>query len=657
MMGIFWRSDNLRKIVLCCFSLAVLSGYHFAEGQKNDVFADIKKKYPDQPEVILNKIKTISISVEKDNLKIDSDNFSESIILNDNINNISSSLNNVYFSSFQQLEDIKAYTYAPYKDSYKKIEIKNYREKPNLNSRTFHDDVKIKEFDYPQLSMGARKVLKYKINYTNPHLLNGMFFLESAPIAYGELKVIADQNIELGYSEFNNADHKLVFSKEVSGKNNIYTWKTYDVDKFKYEESSPSAAYYAPHVEVYVKKYKQKSGKVVNVFNDLQDLHKLYQGYISNINKNPNPELKKTADSIAVGQATEIEKVKSIYYWVKDHIKYIAFEDGYGGFIPRDASDVYNKRYGDCKDMSNILCTMLREAGIKTAYLTWTGSRDLPYSYYTIPTQIVDDHMIVVYKDRDKNYFLDATSKETPFGIPTSFIQGKECMVHLGDDQFEIVKIPVVDAGVNQKIETINLEINNQTITGEAKASFTGYFRGMITNGLYDHKGFEEMDILKSILSKGNNKFYLDKFEIFNKENRDVPLNIDYSFRLNNYMIEANNEIYCNLFMEKILDDNTLDSTRKNDFEDDFGREFIYKVSLAIPQGYVSKYVPANDKFTNDKFSYEIVYTAKPEAIELYYKVSVNYLLLKKEDFVSWNNFIDKLSANYLESISLVKSK
>ena len=67
-----------------------------------------------------------------------------------------------------------------------------------------------------------------------------------------------------------------------------------------------------------------------------------------------------------MGARTEPEKVARIYYWVQDHVRYIAFENGLRGFIPHDAGRVYASRYGDCKDMANLLHEMLRMAGVKS---------------------------------------------------------------------------------------------------------------------------------------------------------------------------------------------------------------------------------------------------------------------------------------------------
>ncbi|MDB6057604.1 MAG: transglutaminase protein, partial [Verrucomicrobiales bacterium] len=52
---------------------------------------------------------------------------------------------------------------------------------------------------------------------------------------------------------------------------------------------------------------------------------------------NDKEKLKSTLAKITAAKTTDIEKIKAIYYWVQDNIRYIAYEDGYSGYIPAPA--------------------------------------------------------------------------------------------------------------------------------------------------------------------------------------------------------------------------------------------------------------------------------------------------------------------------------
>ncbi|RZK99397.1 MAG: hypothetical protein EOO89_31150, partial [Pedobacter sp.] len=131
--------------------------------------------------------------------------------------------------------------------------------------------------------------------------------------------------------------------------------------------------------------------------------------------------LKSIVDSIITGVTTTKEKTKRIYNWVQDHVKYVAFEDGYGGFIPRDANLVCDRRFGDCKDMANLLVKMLNMAGV-SAHHTWIGTRDIPYSYNQIPTTNVDNHMIAVFNDNGNVYLGGPIGSDTGLSSTVSIV-------------------------------------------------------------------------------------------------------------------------------------------------------------------------------------------------------------------------------------------
>src|SRR5690606_41037728 len=96
------------------------------------------------------------------------------------------------------------------------------------------------------------------------------------------------------------------------------------------------------------------------------------------------------------------------------------------GFIPREADKVFERKFGDCKDMTSIITEMAKYVNVPNVNFTWIGTRELPYTYQQLPTPAVDNHMIATYIKDGKKIYLDATDANVPFGMPSGFIQGKE---------------------------------------------------------------------------------------------------------------------------------------------------------------------------------------------------------------------------------------
>ena len=277
--------------------------------------------------------------------------------------------------------------------------------------------------------------------------------------------------------------------------------------------------------------------------------------------------MKTVVDAIVKKSKSEVETVRNVFYWVQDNIQYVAFEEGMRGLIPHNGSYVCEKRYGDCKDMANLIVTMLKMANIK-AYHTWIGTRDLPYKYTEVPTPLVDNHMIATYIDsKQRYYFLDATSDHTAFGLPSSMIQGKEALIGFDKNKYEVKLVPEMNKEINATNDSIFIRLDGNQITGKGQTSLSGYAKVF---GGYELDRAEKDDVKRYVtrlIGKGSNKFYLDGYNLANLDDRDIPTRIDYTFRIGDYFQKIGDEFYINLHLKKDYYNAFIDKTREAPME------------------------------------------------------------------------------------------
>ncbi|HYO76071.1 MAG TPA: DUF3857 domain-containing protein, partial [Thermoanaerobaculia bacterium] len=75
----------------------------------------------------------------------------------------------------------------------------------------------------------------------------------------------------------------------------------------------------------------------------------------------PTPALQaKTRELTAAGDA-----MRALARFAQRDVRYVAIEVGIGGYQPHAAGDVFTNRFGDCKDKTILLRTMLKEAGVE----------------------------------------------------------------------------------------------------------------------------------------------------------------------------------------------------------------------------------------------------------------------------------------------------
>ena len=640
----------IKKIIIPILAILTSIG-----GYSQELLNNYIQKYPNSNGVFLQNKEDVTIKIGKSgHPEINSRHYEERFFLNDNYKVYMNGA--IHFSSFNSITNIIPAVYKPVNDKFKKTIIKRIDEEDSYTNWIFHDDQKVKKFNYTGLAKGGKTTLSYNKKYDEPHLFGSFYFSSYFPVQKASYTITTPASMKITAKLFGQNKDKVKYSVITKGKNKIHTWVATDMPKLPRESGSLSTGYYATHIVVYINSYKNKEGEQ-NFIRNVDDLHSYYRGFVNDINlDNPGP-LENIADSLVQGLTTNKEKVQSILYWVQDNIKYVAFEDGMGGFVPRQASLVCSRRYGDCKDMSSILYKMINHVGIP-AYYTWIGSRDIPYTYNEVPTPYADNHMICSYHDGNQYIFLDATGKNLPYGMPTSFIQGKEALISLGKDKFEVVEVPTVKLEKNITSDTVYVTIKKDEMIGQAHVQYEGYPARSIKDYISNLDTKTKEQWYKSAFKKGNNKCQSDVNNIEGLKSRETPLTIDYSFKLPDYIRTKDDDIYFNPFLKKHYSKSKIDTKtekldKKNDYKE-IDRNVIY---YNIPSGYEVDYIPSSFSKESDFFncSVNIEHDKRNNRIEVQTYFESNHLVLRQKNFEEWNKIIKQLNESYSELIILKK--
>lgn len=620
--------------------------------QYSELYDKYKSKHPDATLIKLKQETNVVITLDKGVLDITQNNFEENLYLNDAATQVSQK--SLSFSSFFELEDIEASSYNYQGNKYREDKVSEFTEKDELGE-SFYDDTKSINFIYSNLRQGSKSALKYVQRIKDPRFLMPFYFGDFSPVAQNKYSITADAAINLKFKQFNTEDLNINFSKEEKRGKVTYTWELKDVDAFDYEANASSYKNVLPHIVPFIASY-QVNGNTVPVLNETQDLYNWYYSMVKDVNQEPaDPELITLTNNLVAGLSSDLEKVKAIYYWTQRNIKYIAFEYALGGFIPREANQVFKKKYGDCKDNSSILYKMMEIAGIQ-GHLTWIGTRSIPYKYEEVPAPLVDNHMILSYFEKDKVYFLDATGRNTSINFPSSFIQGKEALVALDENNYRIVKVPVIPAEANAVSDSTVLKIKGEKLVGTTTTTVAGYNKSDYLYALGNLNSKNERDeFYNSVFQKGNNKFIANGIIEENKEDYDQDLLIKFDFTIDNYLNRFGDDIYVNLNLNRQIDQFRTDSKRKRDIEFDYKNAYFFKTYLEIPQGYKIDYLPESQSFENDYIKSTLTYTKSSNGIEYTHSIVCDFLVLDLDQQKEVNNLIKEVEKAYKEVVTLTK--
>jgi len=422
-----------------------------------------------------------------------------------------------------------------------------------------------------------------------------------------------------------------------------------DVPAVFKEEDAPGRSYTYPHIMVLAKSFT-KDGKQTTLFKTSDDLYKWYKSLIAMM-ADDTSVMKAKVDELTAKAKTDDEKIKNIYYWVQDNIRYIAFEDGIAGFKPDESNHVFEKRYGDCKGMANLIKQMLKLAGFDSR-LCWIGTKHLAYDYKT-PSLAVDNHMICALMYKGKKYFLDGTEKFNSFGEYAERIQNKEVMIEDGD-KYIIEKIPTTTCEANKELFKATLSIENEHLVGTCNHNYIGESRAQFLNIYNSFETNKKKERLDGYLSKQDKNILVSDVKTSDFQNRDTKLNIDYKIDIANKVSSFDNEIYIDLeFMNEYKGFALKD--RKVDYEMDYKTAYDSQINLKIPDGYLITRLPSNLSIKETNFDVNITFEKTDK--EIIYKKSFIFKngCIKATEIEKWNDFNKKLIENYNQQITISK--
>jgi transglutaminase-like putative cysteine protease/tetratricopeptide (TPR) repeat protein len=161
--------------------------------------------------------------------------------------------------------------------------------------------------------------------------------------------------------------------------------------------------------------------------------------------------------------ASEREKVAAIYRHVIESTRYVGLEFGIHGYKPYRTTDVYDRRFGDCKDKASLLKVMLAEVGIK-AHLVLVRTRDQG-AIGAAPASLAAFNHAIVYVPSLELY-LDGTAEHAGVNELPYQDQGASALIVREGEGASLTTIPASTA-------LDNLQVTTQTVRLAADGAAT----------------------------------------------------------------------------------------------------------------------------------------------------------------------------------------
>ena len=617
-------------------------------------YDSIAAKYKNENAVIINYNRRLVIKNENGKLVATSYITKEKLLISD----LSPGIYNtdyLYHSDFNKLINLTATASLPEKTGYKKVPCYNFSDVNPERDNVFYDDSRYKVVSYSGLLKNSLTETKYAIEHTDLNMLPPFSFQESIPVASATFEITVPKYVNIRFVIKGIDTAWIKRTKEENNNTITYRFSATDIPPYKEYDNVPSVWYYLPHVVPYIASYQVPGAdKPSHMLANADDLYKYLYKYIRNVNMLDDPALADTVTMLTKNDASPQDKAAHIYQWVQKSMHYVAFEQGLEGFVPREASLIMKRKYGDCKDMTSILVTMCRKAGLN-AYFTWIGTREKPYRIEEIPLPIVNNHMICALKTGDEWIFMDGTHPLIPFGQNPEGIQGKEAMIAIDANNYKIITIPVTPADKNITTDSTSINIDGNNVKGTIRLDLKGYKAWEAGLMMMYHKNDDRDKAIKAFTRRGSDKYRQIRYDILAscKGNKEVSVTAD--FAIDDYVQKAGNQYYINMNVKRTFEDKQVETGgRKVPCYFDYKEKIKEVVSLYIPKGYHIAHIPSSAHGSVDGlWNYSISYKTDNKKIILIKQYELNTLIENPGQFDDNNKMVDDLKKQYKESVVL----
>ena len=630
----------MRKIIPTLVFLALFFSAHAQKRFTNPQLADSLKSIYDDVNVIATSARShYNFEVEGDDLFVFQQDKVDLIALTSNVKYY---MNAHYNDMVELINGSVKYTNSWGAPDGQEV-FGNY-EKDGI----FYSDAKIGHYAFDLMYEGTEVTFEAEKKYKDPKYLTKVFFKDLEPALLRTITFSVPENAEIEFIEKNFDGYEISKSSEKKDGKMVYTYHCKDLDALKSEGNSMGYLHYTPHLIVVTKSYQTEGGEHKLVLGSVDDLYRWYKKLVDEVDVDPAP-FTPLVKELTAGTAGDNEKIKNIYYWVQENIKYIAFEDGIAGFKPEAPQGVFSNRYGDCKGVAFLTKSMLKEAGFD-ARLSWIGTNTIPYNY-DLPSLSVDNHMICTVFNGDDFFVLDATEKYIPLGIYAERIQGKEMLIEDGNSY--IRKTVPVQPAINNLIERNEvLSIDGDNLVGEGQLKIKGEAQKQILYASTNSKVEDKEDLFKflSVTEYSNS----DEVEVVKAPeiDRDVPLDMSYNYTLGNHITSFGNEIFVEIVWNRQMAGSEIEDNREGDYY--FGRKVLDRTNkrLRIPKGYKVSHLPkAINEVLDDEISVNIGFKKEGEYVVYHKQIEVGNGRIAKAQFEKWNELVDRIKAIYDDQI------
>ncbi|MGD0299959.1 MAG: DUF3857 domain-containing protein [Bryobacteraceae bacterium] len=493
---------------------------------------------------------------------------------------------------------------------------------------------------------------------THPYL-----FQESEPVLLSRFILSLPPGWEARGTLFNHAD---VLPK-VEGT--TFTWELHDLPWITDdEEHSPSHSSIAPRLGVtYFPTNATKPDLV-----PLKDWSRVsaWQAAFADPSAETTPTIQAKSDELTRQAKTEIDKIRAIAPFVQqtNYVEVSLNVMHGGGYIPRPASQVLAKNYGDCKDKAALMRALLKAAGVSSyEVVIFSGDRHFVRPEWPSPMQF--NHAIVAVKVSPETnlptvidvpkvgrlLIFDPTDPVTPVGGLPKDEQGSYALIVAGSDG-DLVKMPQLPPAANRIERNVEVEWD---ASGQLAGHMVTQYAGQSGSSMRYATRQGSMDELKKNLERSFSRrlggVTLDKITPADHAEQDsFELSVDFGVHQFGQLMQGRMLLLKPGTLVPDPDYFFPSKERKLPVQLS-GRMRKDVVTIKVPAGFVVDEMPDAMQVESSYGTYRAAWKSAGQTIRFEQSLEIKDALAEVAAYPQVKDFFDKVSAGQSAPVVLVK--
>ncbi|MFQ5606083.1 MAG: tetratricopeptide repeat protein [bacterium] len=280
------------------------------------------------------------------------------------------------------------------------------------------------------------------------------------------------------------------------------------------------------------------------------------------------------------------EKIKTIYDFITENIRYSSVSFRQSGFIPQKARDVLVTKIGDCKDVATLNIAMLREVGIDAHYVL-LNHKDSGRNEHILPS-IAFNHCIVAVETETGLKYLDPTAYNYPVNtLPYMDIDG--FALRIDSEAVNPFYFKAEHLMPNNLTRHSQVAFHDDSLFVQSNIIRSGDL-GAVMRETYRNKSQKErINILTEILSKKFPGVKITKFEFENLDELEPEVHYTYHFSVPDYISRSDQHMFLKLPWSDALTGNQALSYESREYPYQYwpwGDTTVQYIEMQIPSGY-----------------------------------------------------------------------